>query len=324
MKKCIRIHSYPRLKTPVMIAAWHGMGQVALNAGNNLLTKLRPRLFADIDGSCFFYPTGVTVQNRLIEDLFFYRGEFYCARGGARRSDLIIFRADAQPGLDRACEYAEAILDVAQRFGVRQVFTFAAKPANISHRQPSKVWGVATHPELLKDLARAGIQGMSEGQIMGLNGLFLGLARERDMRGICLLAEIPGHLALMEQPRASLAVLEALNWLLGLRLDLSSFADQVAHAERNIDRWIEFFRSREEDMRPPLTEEESEKLKKLLTRMTRMPDEARREIERLFAEAKKDMSKAGDLKLKLDRWGIFKEYEDRFLDLFRRSDGGEN
>jgi hypothetical protein len=42
-----------------------------------------------------------------------------------------------------------------------------------------------------------------------------------------------------------------------------------------------------------------------------------REIERLFEEAEQDRSKAYELKRKLDQLDVFKEYEDRFLDLFK-------
>ena len=39
----------------------------------------------------------------------------------------------------------------------------------------------------------------------------------------------------------------------------------------------------------------------------------------LFDAASQDISKAGDLKEELDQWGLFQEYEDRFLDLFGQS-----
>jgi len=45
---------------------------------------------------------------------------------------------------------------------------------------------------------------------------------------------------------------------------------------------------------------------------------ARYLIEQLFEQAKADRSRAGELRQELERWGLFSEYEDRFLDLFRR------
>ena len=44
-------------------------------------------------------------------------------------------------------------------------------------------------------------------------------------------------------------------------------------------------------------------------------------LEQLFADAKKDRSRAYFLKQELDRLKVFREYEDRFLDLFK-SPGG--
>jgi len=41
-------------------------------------------------------------------------------------------------------------------------------------------------------------------------------------------------------------------------------------------------------------------------------------IEGLFEQAGKDRSKAFELKQELDRLGVFKEHEDRFLDLFKK------
>jgi len=41
-------------------------------------------------------------------------------------------------------------------------------------------------------------------------------------------------------------------------------------------------------------------------------------IDKLFEQAKQDITKANELKLELDKWNVYKEYEDRFLDLFRK------
>ena len=41
-------------------------------------------------------------------------------------------------------------------------------------------------------------------------------------------------------------------------------------------------------------------------------------VEELFGEASKNRSKSFELKRELDRLGLFKEYEDRFLDLFKK------
>ena len=44
---------------------------------------------------------------------------------------------------------------------------------------------------------------------------------------------------------------------------------------------------------------------------------ARRMIEQLFEQCREDPSCASELRLELERWGLWPEYEDRFLNLFR-------
>ena len=50
----------------------------------------------------------------------------------------------------------------------------------------------------------------------------------------------------------------------------------------------------------------------------RVPSGARQKIEAMFAGVKNGDVEGGELKAELDRWGLFEEYEDRFLNLFRK------
>ena len=50
-----------------------------------------------------------------------------------------------------------------------------------------------------------------------------------------------------------------------------------------------------------------------------IPSHARYAIEQLFEEARRDRNRVTDLETELRRWDLFDEYEDRFLDLFRKS-----
>ncbi|MBI2907996.1 MAG: hypothetical protein HYX92_10110 [Chloroflexi bacterium] len=50
-----------------------------------------------------------------------------------------------------------------------------------------------------------------------------------------------------------------------------------------------------------------------------VPGEARQRISELFNEVERGQLEPAVLKTELDRWGLFSEYEDRFLRLFRKS-----
>jgi hypothetical protein len=65
-------------------------------------------------------------------------------------------------------------------------------------------------------------------------------------------------------------------------------------------------------------EEESAKKEEKLPAASKLDLAARKRIESLFTAATEDQAKAFALKEELDRLGVFKQYEDRFLDLFRK------
>jgi len=69
----------------------------------------------------------------------------------------------------------------------------------------------------------------------------------------------------------------------------------------------------------PIGEEEVELIKKTLSQLTKLPVSVKERIEKLFEESRRDISKASELKVELDKWNVYKEYEDRFLDLFRKN-----
>jgi hypothetical protein len=64
-------------------------------------------------------------------------------------------------------------------------------------------------------------------------------------------------------------------------------------------------------------EERGEEAKEEKEERRHVPESVVQKIEKLFEEAKTDKKKAYILKEELDKWGLFKMYEDRFLDLFK-------
>ncbi|GAH54244.1 unnamed protein product, partial [marine sediment metagenome] len=83
------------------------------------------------------------------------------------------------------------------------VIFFTAAPAPIHHTQPPGVLAVATNKKLKEYLKKFKVTLMREGNISGMNGLLLGVVKQRDMEGICLLGEIPYYTTQIENPRSS-------------------------------------------------------------------------------------------------------------------------
>lgn len=312
----IKFSKKPRLKNPYLVCAWPGMGEVAFKAVSYLVEQLKAEECAQIPPEDFFYLTGSIVQEGILNVPEFPYSKFYFWKNKGGLNDLIIFVSNAQPDLTKADEYCKRIIHVAKSLKVKTIVSLAAMPQAIDHTQQAKVWFTATSKEMINSLAKYNLEVLSEGQISGMNGLFLGLAKKEGFNGFCLLGEIPLYTIQIENPKASFAVLDALAKILKIQIDLNSLIDEAHGMEGEINKLLDYLKLGAPP--GPIGEEDIEKIKKSLTQLTKLPLSIKENIERLFAQAKSDIAKAKELKAELDKWNVYKEYEDRFLDLFKK------
>ncbi len=313
----IKLLRKPRLKNPYFLVAWPGMGEVAFKSASFLIDKLKAEEFAEIQAHEFFYLTESVVQDGILSLPEMPFNKFYFAKLKGAKNDLIIFLSDAQPDLTKAEEYCNSIIELAKRFKIKGVVSFAAMPQPVDHSHQPAVWFTATSRQMNDQLKKNDIQPLMEGQISGLNGLFLGIAKRAGFEGFCLLGEVPLYTIQIENPKASFAVLEALKKILGLEIDLSDLLEQAQVMEEQINSLLDHLKLG--PIPGPIGEEEIEKIKKTLSQLTKLPLSVKEKIEKLFSQAKSDSTKANELKAELDKWSVYKDYEDRFLDLFKKA-----
>lgn len=220
MKKLAKIHARPKLNSPVMLAAWPGIGNVATIVATYLKRKLNFKKLGQLEASYFFDPIGVTVKDNVVEAPQFPQSNFYYWKNKGGGSDIILFIGDDQPS-SKGYELANCVLDVGQRFKAKRVYTCAAALTRIHHTESPGVWGVATSPHVTGDLIKYDLIRAGNLQIAGLNGLLLGVAKERDIEGICLLGEVPFYATRLQNPIAALAVLKVLATVLDIDVDLA-------------------------------------------------------------------------------------------------------
>ncbi len=313
----IRKLKSPRLKRPYLIACWPGMGEVSLKAGLFLKNALNFQEFARVEKSGLFEPIGIISQRGIAELPKIEEGTFYFSRQKER--DAVLFISQAQPPLDKGYIFSRQILEFSASLKIKEVFTFAAMPQPIDHNQDPRVWVVASHTAVLKDIQKLGGEILNEGQISGLNGLLLGVAKEMGMRGACLLGEIPFYTIQIENPRATLKVLDTLRRYLNLDIDFSLLIQRSNYIKEEIDKLISYLKGEASfPEQTPLSEEDIQRIKIELNKYSKLPQSVRAKIEDLFRQAEKDISFASELKKLLDSWNVYAEYEDRFLDLFRK------
>jgi proteasome assembly chaperone (PAC2) family protein len=218
MKNLVKFSARPKLNSPSMIAVWPGISNVSIIAATHLFKSLDFKRLGEIEPSYFFDPIGVAVKDNVVESPQFPRSQFYYWKNKGKGNDLILFMGDDQPG-SKAYEMANCVLDVALRFQVKRIYTCAAALTRIHHTEQPRVWGVTTSTQVVKELQRYDLLRKGNLQIAGLNGLLLGVAKERNMECVCLLGEVPVYSSRIQNPMAALAVLEVLTKMLQVDVD---------------------------------------------------------------------------------------------------------
>jgi proteasome assembly chaperone (PAC2) family protein len=315
-----------QLNHPWLVAVWPGMGHVALNAGVYLLAKLGMTVVAEYESSDLFDIDHVEVKGGIIQTPRRPRNRFFVWTDPNKKHDLVVFLGEAQPPIGKY-PFCRQLITFAKQLGVERVFTFAAMATQMRLEAEPRVFAAATDAANLEELKRLELTVLENGNIGGLNGVLLGAADEAGLPGSCLLGEMPHVFAQFPFPKASLAILEAFTTITGIDLDTTELQEQVEAAEQQLGELLarveEAYGRTEDDEEdefegegyqtdaPPPPVEEEKGLR---------PSDRER-IESLFERAEQDRSKAFELKRELDRLGVFKDYEDRFLDLFKKPSG---
>ncbi|MBM3992101.1 MAG: hypothetical protein FJ298_13980 [Planctomycetes bacterium] len=309
------------LRQPWLVAVWPGMGGVAQIAGTYLVRALDMQPLAELDARPFHATQSIAVKDGLVQPPDRPRSVFYVWRNPRAGRDLIVMLADEQPSID-AARYGEALLDVAAEHGVERVFTFAAMATPAHPSADPRVFAVVTDASALSDLDRAQVARLQEGEITGLNGVFVTLAAARGVKGTCLLGEFPFFAATVPNPKASAAVLRVFSQLSGIEVGLAELLADARRIEKGLIEHLENLqkaaRLAARSVEAPGGEHEHALEAGLQDPFAPAPDVVAR-IEALFAQARRDRSRALELKSELDRHGLFRDYEDRFLDLFKRA-----
>ncbi len=247
-----RITKKPKLNSPDLIACWPGIGNVGIIVAETLRRQLQAKEMGYIEPWDFFYPDKVTIQDGHLISLEFPRSNFYYARTDKR--DILFFLADEQSsdGYSRyaegtkAYQMANMVLDVAQKFGCRRVYTSGAAVTQVHHGARSKVWAVPNAKHMLSEFKKypntvimSDIEDKVDNvRITGMNGVMLGVAKNRGLAGICLMGEVPVYLQGLPfaYPRAAKSVIEVLSTILDVDIYFTRLNRLAARTEKEIER----------------------------------------------------------------------------------------
>ena len=243
------IGNKPKLKNPILLEGLPGIGNVGKLAVEHLIDSIEAVKFAEVYSKDF--PPQVFINTDGTIELV--NNEFYYWKGKKKgQRDLILLTGDYQ-GLSSQGQYelVEKILDLAEEFGVNEMFTLGGYGLGHEIKEP-KVLCATTDKKLVKTMKKHGAvfkKNEPGGGIVGASGLLLGLGKLRGMQGTCLMGETPGYLV---DPKSAKAVLKILMKVTNLSIALSALekkAKEIEHIAHQLKEMETLSKEKSEELK---------------------------------------------------------------------------
>ena len=230
----------PRLRSPILVAAFAGWNDAASSATTALeavAVSLDSEPVAALDPEEFydFQVTRPTIrltegQTREIE---WPTNAIFASRAPAAERDLILL-SGIEPNT-RWRSFSTAVLDAAERLEVEMVVTLGALLADVAHTRPVPITGLASDPELVD---RLGLSRSSYEGPTGIVGVLHDACRQRGLTSASLWAAVPHYVAAVPNPKAALALLRRLEGFTGIAIEASELEEAMSRFERQVDRAV--------------------------------------------------------------------------------------
>jgi proteasome assembly chaperone (PAC2) family protein len=230
------------LSTMVMaFGGWIDAGRAATGALRHLVRDLGATRFARIAAEEFFMFTQERPEVRLRadgeRDIHWPRTELFAWHPEDGGDGLLLFWGPEPHHKWRT--YTSALLDVAERAGVKRIVSLGALLAGAPHTRPVRVTARATDPAARSLLEAWGIyrRPTYEGPT-GISTIVLDAADRRGMRHVGFMGQAPHYLQDVENPAAIQALVSYVARLLHLSADMSSFNEAIQDFRTQCDRAV--------------------------------------------------------------------------------------
>src|SRR6266571_1809430 len=236
-------HEPPATLTTMVVAfgGWIDAGRAATGALRHLVRDLPAERLARMDPEEFFVLTQERPEVRLKDDgdreIQWPRSEFFAWHPEDGGDGLLLFNGPEPHQKWRT--YTKALLDVAERCGVKRIVSLGALLAGAPHTRPVRVTARCTDPASRSLLEAWGIyrRPSYEGPT-GISTVVLDAAERRGMSHLGLMGQAPHYLQNNENPAAIQALLTYVARLLNLSPDMSHFAEAIKDFRTQCDREV--------------------------------------------------------------------------------------
>jgi proteasome assembly chaperone (PAC2) family protein len=239
----MEILKIPVLRSPVMVIAfsgWNDAGEAASGAASHLLGcwtdpafDVVPELIAEVDPEEFYdfqvnRPT-VYVDDSSIRNLTWPGTQVFALATPTLSHDFIVVRG-VEPSM-KWKTFASDLLDLADDCEVDLVLTLGSMLADTPHTRPITVSGSGAHPDIA---TRLGVEISKYEGPTGILGVIQDSCIHRGIDAISLWAAIPHYASNSPSPKASLALVNALEDFLEVSIPQGDLPDEAIEWEAEV------------------------------------------------------------------------------------------
>jgi predicted ATP-grasp superfamily ATP-dependent carboligase len=321
-----------KINHPILIFSWPSLGLIGRYVINYLISELKAQIFAEIELEEYISFPNLIVENGMIYSAPQIKDKIYFLH--TELQDFIFFFSDFDPSPEYYTKLATDILNFLMPTNISFIITFNSLPTNILHTDKPNLYISATtfSTKVLPLIQKFNLPKLDFGVIEGMNSVFLQVAKEMGINSICIFSEIPFYTLDMYNPQSAKEILllleEAFNFKLSynkLYQDIKLMDEHLRNTFADLNQKAQQLFSQIYESKKQYGKKQSdfyetpggitfEELKKQIK--FSLPESAKNKINQLFKLAKENIEYAKQLKEELDRWGVYKEYEDKFLSLF--------
>ncbi len=229
------------LRDPALVCAftgWTDAGDAASSAVGVMARRLGAQRCATVDPELLYtmqsYRPHITIRDGIADDLEWPTVEIRTAVVPAAGRDLILV-SGPEPAM-RWRSLCETIVETARSLGATFVVTLGGLLSDVPHTRPVPLTGIATDLELL-----ASIDAMLpdyEGPT-GLTGVVHVEAQRQGLPAVSLLAHVPHYVAGVPSPKATLALVEAVEHLTSVPVPTKRLRDASERYEQQVTEAVD-------------------------------------------------------------------------------------
>jgi len=226
------------LRNPIMLAAfegWNDAGESATGAINHLLASWTHHKLGMTDPEDYYdfqvNRPSIRVDERVVREIIWPNTVLFEVSTPHLDNDFLIVKG-IEPSM-KWRTFATELLDIADDYEVSMSITLGALLSDTPHTRPITVTGSGAHPDVA---GRLGIEISKYEGPTGIIGVLQDAAHQRGIDAVSLWASVPHYVSTPPCPKASLALINALEDLLDISIPQGDLPERSSSWETQVNQ----------------------------------------------------------------------------------------